>query len=159
MSGLSHRQQAWRHAHSGCAWPDLTLLFVFWADLYPAAYACSTCKLSLQQQYLSLVSGRQARPINASACMRLQEVVFGLPKLASRLPQGLVQSQLLPVYRKLTADRVWLVRAAAASTLPAIAGFLPSGLGPSTAPLYASNETRAEETVPVDGDACPCRSC
>ncbi len=62
--------------------------------------------------------------------MRLQEVVFGLPKLAPRLSQGLVQSQLLPVYRKLAADRVWLVRAAAASTLPAIAGFLPSGIQP-----------------------------
>lgn len=66
----------------------------------------------------------------ANPCMRLQEVVFGLPKLAPRLSQGLVQSQLLPVYRKLAADRVWLVRAAAASTLPAIAGFLPSGIQP-----------------------------
>ncbi len=57
----------------------------------------------------------------------LQEVVFGLPRLAPRLPQEEVNSQLMPAFRKLAADRVWLVRAAAASALPAIAGLLPEG--------------------------------
>ena len=58
-----------------------------------------------------------------------QEVVFGLPKIAQRLPQNVCEEQLLPLYCKLAADRVWLVRAAAASTLPAVAELLlPAGL-------------------------------
>jgi hypothetical protein len=52
-------------------------------------------------------------------------VVFGLPKIAQRLPEEERVEQLLPLFQQLARDRVWLVRAASASTLPAMAGLLP----------------------------------
>lgn len=58
---------------------------------------------------------------------RMQEAVFGLPKIAPRISAELLESRLVPAFRALAADRVWLVRAAAAAALPAVAGTLPAG--------------------------------
>lgn len=66
--------------------------------------------------------------------------MFGLPRLAPKLSQQQLESQVMPAYRKLTKDRVWLVRAASASTLPAIAGFLPAGEA-STGSSHRMQET------------------
>lgn len=60
------------------------------------------------------------------ACLA-QEVVLGLPALGARVPSGACERDLLPAHRALAADRTWLVRAAAAATLPALAALLPEG--------------------------------
>lgn len=59
-----------------------------------------------------------------------QEVVFGLPKLGARVSDGVCTELLLPAFRRLAADRVWLVRGSAAASLPAMAGLLPPGMHP-----------------------------
>jgi hypothetical protein len=57
-----------------------------------------------------------------------QEVVFGLPKLGARVSEGACLEQLLPAFRSLAGDRVWLVRGSAAASLPAMAALLPPGM-------------------------------
>lgn len=58
--------------------------------------------------------------------------MFGLPKLGARVCGAVRQEQLLPAFKKLAGDRVWLVRGSAAATVPAMAALLPAGAAACT---------------------------